>query len=71
MLKAIRSAAESSGQSEVWVILTNHSKYISDFSHIDHFLKESRKYNDIDFVTLNTIANEIRSGRIKPILSGQ
>ncbi|HEU4768596.1 MAG TPA: hypothetical protein VFS77_14535 [Pyrinomonadaceae bacterium] len=65
MLKAIREAARKSKQSEVWVILTNHSKYISDFSHIDHFLTEARKHDDISFVTLSTIANEIRAGRIK------
>jgi len=71
MLKAIRHAAQRSSQSEVWVILTNHSKYISDFSHIDHFLNETSRHDDINFVTLSTIANEIRSGRIKPILSSQ
>ena len=65
MLKAIREAAQSSNQEEVWVVLTNHSKYISDFSHIDRFLQEARTYNDIDFVTLRTIAEQIRAGRIK------
>ena len=65
MLKAIREAARSSNQEEVWVVLTNHSKYISDFSHIDRFLQEARTYNDIDFVTLRTIAEQILAGRIK------
>jgi hypothetical protein len=65
MLKAIRQAAHKSQQSEVWVVLTNHSKYISDFSHIDRFLREARKHDDIRFVTLNTIAEQIRAGRIK------
>jgi hypothetical protein len=68
MLKAIRHAAHRSGQSEVWVVLTNHSKYISDFSHIDRFLQEAHKYNEISFVTLRTIAEEIRSGKIKPVI---
>jgi hypothetical protein len=65
MLKAIRNAAHKSKRPEVWVILTNHSKYISDFSHIDRFLTEARKHDDISFVTLNTIAEELRAGRIK------
>jgi len=65
MLKAIREAARKSKQAEVWVIRTNHSKYISDFSHIDRFLTEARKHDDISFVTLSTIAEQIRAGRIK------
>lgn len=64
MLNAIRTAARKSGQSEVWVVLTNHSKYISDFSPIDRFLHEARKHDDIGFVTLSTIAEQIRAGRI-------
>lgn len=64
MLNAIRDAAHNSNQREVWVILTNHSKYISDFSHIDRFLHEARKYEDISFVTLREIAEQIRAGRI-------
>ena len=66
MLKAIRNAAQRSKQSELWVVLTNHSKYISDFSHIDRFLSEARKHDDISFVTLSTIAEQIRAGKIKP-----
>lgn len=65
MLKAIREAARKSKQPEACVILTNHSKYISDFSHIDRFLTEARKYDDISFVTLSGIAQQIRDGRIK------
>lgn len=65
MLNAIRDAAHNSNQPEVWVILTNHSKYISDFSHIDRFLHEARKYDEISFVTLREIAEQIRAGRIK------
>ncbi len=65
MLKAIREAARKSKQPEAWVILTNHSKYISDFSPIDRFLTEARKYDDISFVTLSTIAEQIRAGRVK------
>ena len=66
MLKAICSAAHKSKQAELWVVLTNHSKYISDFSHIDRFLREARKYDDVSFVTLSTIAEQIRAGKIKP-----
>lgn len=65
MLKAIREAARKSKQPEAWVILTNHSKYISDFSHIDRFLTEARKHDDISFVTLSTIAEQLRAGRVK------
>ena len=65
MLTAIREAAHKSKQPEVWVVLTNHSKYISDFSHIDRFLSEARKHDDINFVTLSTIAEQIRAGRVK------
>jgi len=67
MLKAIRDAAHKSRQSEVWVVLTNHSKYISDLSHIDRFLNETRKNDEINFVTLSMIADQIRLGRIKPL----
>lgn len=66
MLKAIRDAARRSKQPEVWIVLTNHSKYISDFSHIDRFLSEARKHDDVSFVTLSSIAEQIRAGRIKP-----
>ena len=66
MLKAIRNAAHRSKQSELWVVLTNHSKYISDFSHIDRFLSEARKHDDVSFITLSTIAEQIRAGKIKP-----
>jgi len=66
MLKAIRNAAHLSKQSELWVVLTNHSKYISDFSHIDRFLSEARKHDDVSFITLSTIAEQIRAGKIKP-----
>jgi hypothetical protein len=65
MLNAIRNDARRSNQPEVWVVLTNHSKYISDFSHIDRFLQEVRRHEDISFVTLREIAEHIRSGRIK------
>lgn len=65
MLNAIRTAAHKSNQPEVWVVLTNHSKYISDFSHIDRFLHEARRYDDIDFVTLGTIAKQIQAGRVE------
>ncbi len=65
MLNAIRAAAHRSKRPEVWVILTNHSKYISDFSPIDRFLKEARKYDDVSFVTLSTIAEQIRTGRVQ------
>lgn len=65
MLKAIREAAYKSKRSPVPIILTNHSKYISDFSHIDRFLTEARKCDDVSFVTLSTIAEQIRSGMIE------
>ena len=65
MLNAIRTDALNAKQPEVWVILTNHSKYISDFSHIDRFLHEARRYDDIVFVTLSEIAEQILSGGIK------
>jgi hypothetical protein len=65
MLNAIFEAAHNSNEAEVWVVLTNHSKYITDFSHIDRFLSEARKYDEVDFVTLRTIAEGIRAGRVK------
>jgi hypothetical protein len=64
MLNAIRDAARKSKRPAVPVILTNHSKYISDFSHIDRFLTEARKHKDISFVTLRTIAEQLRTGTI-------
>jgi hypothetical protein len=65
MLNAIRNDAHKSHQPEVWVVLTNHSKYISDFSHIDRFLHEARRYDDVDFVTLREIAEQIKAGKIR------
>jgi hypothetical protein len=62
MLAAIRRMAQATGLREVPVILTNHSKYIRDFSHIELFLKETSKAPDVKFVTLTQLAEKLRAG---------
>jgi len=63
MLKAIRVRAHSSGQSHVPVILTNHSKYMRDFSGFERFLSELSAADDIKMITLTELAGMLRTGR--------
>jgi hypothetical protein len=62
MLGAIRTRARASGLKELPIILTNHSKYIKDFSHIERFIKDLSAAKDIRFATLTDIAHKLESG---------
>lgn len=62
MLAAIRQMARATGLGEVPVILTNHSKYIGDFSHIELFLGEAAKAGDVKFITLTQLAEKLQAG---------
>lgn len=62
MIGAMRRRARASGLAEVPVILTNHSKYITDFAPVERFLAESAAADDIEFVTLSDIAAKLRAG---------
>ncbi len=66
MIAAIRLRAQSTGLSSVPVILTNHSKYIKDFSDIERFINEISKAEDIKFITLTELAGGLQAG-IYPI----
>jgi hypothetical protein len=63
MLAAIRRMALTSGWNEVPVILTNHSKYIQNFSHIERFVSDAAKADDIRFITLTELANSLETGK--------
>jgi hypothetical protein len=62
MMGAMRRRARQSGLEEAPVILTNHSKYITDFAPIERFLAEAAAADDIEFVTLSDIAAKLRAG---------
>jgi hypothetical protein len=62
MLRAIRRQAQDSGLQEVPVILTNHSKYITDYAPIESFLSEASQAEDIKFLTLTELAEKLRAG---------
>jgi hypothetical protein len=62
MLVAIRARAQRSRLSALPVILTCHSKYISDFSAIESFVRDVSKAPDIEFATLTDIARKLQAG---------
>ena len=62
MLKAMRAQARSSGLRELPIILTNHSKNISDFSHIERFVADVAEAQDIQFATLTDVARKLEAG---------
>ena len=62
MLQSIRRRAQQSGLSDVPVILENHTKDISDFSHIEKFVADVAKAPDIKCVTLTQVAQELQRG---------
>jgi hypothetical protein len=70
MLAAIRRAARSSGLREVPVILTNHSKYVRDFSHIERFIRDAAEAEDIKFATLTRLAEKLQAGEFPVKVAG-
>lgn len=65
MLAGIRDRARRTGLDAVPVLLTNHTKYISDFSHIESFIRHASKAPDIEFITLREVADKLRSGEFQ------
>lgn len=63
MLASIRRRARESGQTEVPVILENHTKDVQDFSHIERFIADVAQADDITCVTLTDLASEFNKGR--------
>lgn len=63
MLASIRERARASGLSEVPVVLENHTKDVSDFSHIERFVADVAQAPDIKCLTLSELASELRSGK--------
>lgn len=68
MLESIGRRARASGLEDVPVILENHTKDIRDFSHIERFVAELARADEIFCVTLTDIAFELAHGRfaVKP-----
>jgi len=65
MMHNIRRQAAASGMARVPVILENHTKDIYDFSHIERFLANFARSQDVKTVTLTEIANGLRDGTFK------
>lgn len=65
MLDAIRRRARATGLGQLPVILTNHTKYVRDFTHIERFLKRAAASDDIQFATLTDIAEKLRAGEFQ------
>jgi hypothetical protein len=65
MLRDIRQRAASSGLPSVPVVLTNHSKYIKDYSPIERFLSEASAADDIKFITLSELARRLQAGDLQ------
>jgi hypothetical protein len=63
MLRSIRRRVRASGLTDVPIILENHTKDITDFSHIERFVAEVSRASDIQCVTLAQIAHELQRGR--------
>lgn len=62
LLDAIRRWASATGLREVPVILTNHSKYITDFQPIESFLRAASRAVDVEFATLTDVARKLEAG---------
>lgn len=65
MLHSIRRRALASGLNEVPVILENHTKDIRDFSHIERFIGDVSRADDIKCLTLTELARELERGRFQ------
>jgi hypothetical protein len=63
MLESIRRRARASGLEDVPVILENHTKDVVDFSHIEKFIADIARADDIRCVTLTELSFELAHGR--------
>jgi len=62
MLQDIRRRAAATGLSSLPVILTNHSKYLTDFKPLEGFLDKASAADDIKFLTLTELAETLHRG---------
>jgi len=62
-LAAIRRRARASGLKEIPIILENHTKDVRDYSHIERFIADVSKADDIKCVTLTEMSRELLAGR--------
>ncbi len=65
MLASIRRRARASGLSEVPVILENHTKDVRDFSHIERFVGDVARAEDVVCLTLTELAAGLRAGKFQ------
>lgn len=65
MLSAIRSRAKASGLEKVPVVVTNHTKYMTDLDGLDRFLAEVARRSDIKTATLTEVAAMLRKGEFE------
>ncbi|MEO7540263.1 MAG: hypothetical protein ABIV21_09555 [Pyrinomonadaceae bacterium] len=65
MLDHIRSRARSTGLADMPVILTNHSKYMTDLSAMEKFLAIVSTAEDIRTITLTELAGHLQSGKFR------
>ena len=65
MMKSIRKRAQSSGLSEIPVILENHTKEIRNFKDIERFISDCAQAKDIQFITLTELAARLQNGQFK------
>lgn len=69
MLAKIQRLAQSTGLAQVPVILTNHSKYVTDFRPIERFLKLAGESDNITFATLSDVAAKLIKGEFNVRIS--
>ncbi len=65
MLASIRRRARASGLDEVPVILENHTKDVQDFSHIERFIGDVARADDVVCVTLTELAEGLQGGKFQ------
>ena len=63
LLESIRRRALASGLEDVPVILENHTKDVVDFSHIEKFIADIARADDVRCVTLTELAFELAHAR--------
>ncbi|HKQ52581.1 MAG TPA: hypothetical protein VJT74_09445 [Pyrinomonadaceae bacterium] len=65
MLASIRRRARASGLKEVPVILENHTKDVQDFSHIERFIGDVARAEDVVCLTLTELAEGLRDKKFQ------
>ena len=65
MLSAIRTRARANGVGQAPVVVTNHSKYMTDFEAFDEFLGEIAAAADVKTITMTQLASMLRNGEFE------